>query len=188
LIEELIESFGYWFVFLGTMLEGEAVLVLGGFAAHRGYLSLPAVLAIGYLGALVSDQIAFQLGRRRGATWLEGRSWGPRVERCRRLTERFGTPLILGFRFLYGLRTVLPFVWGTGEISSLRFFLLDLVGAGLWALAVGIAGYAFGDTAERVLGEVEQYEGLLALVIVTVGLGFWLYRRHWSTRLAADAG
>jgi membrane protein DedA with SNARE-associated domain len=110
------------------------------------------------------------------------------VESCRRLTERFGTPLILVFRFLYGLRTVLPFVWGTSQISTLRFFLLDLVGAGLWALAVGTAGYFFGHAAESALGEIEQYEGLLALVIVTVGLGFWLYRRHSIMRPAVDAG
>lgn len=28
-------------VFLGTFIEGEIVLVLGGIAAHRGYLDLP---------------------------------------------------------------------------------------------------------------------------------------------------
>jgi len=185
LIEELIESLGYWFVYAGTLLEGEAVLVLGGFAAHRGYLWLPAVVATGFLGAVTSDQLVFHLGRRRGVAWLEGRSWAPRVEHCRRLSERYGTPLILVFRFLYGLRMVLPFVWGTGSIPALRFLVLDLVGAGVWAVVIGVTGYVFGNAAEALLGDVERYEGLLALFIAALGLVLWLNHRR-RLRLGAN--
>jgi hypothetical protein len=38
-IATLIQNYGYVAVFLGTLLESETVLVLAGFAAHRGYLS-----------------------------------------------------------------------------------------------------------------------------------------------------
>ena len=43
--------------------------------------------------------------------------------------------LILGFRFLYGLRSVTPFVIGMSGISWLRFALLNVIGAGIWASA-----------------------------------------------------
>ena len=44
-LQSLIEHYGYFAVFLGCFLEGETVLVLAGFAAHMGYLSLPGVIA-----------------------------------------------------------------------------------------------------------------------------------------------
>ena len=42
MLESLIDTYGYLTILIGTFLEGETILVLGGFAAHRGYLHLPA--------------------------------------------------------------------------------------------------------------------------------------------------
>ena len=39
----LIQTYGYPAAFVGSMLEGETVLVLAGLAAHRAHLSLPVV-------------------------------------------------------------------------------------------------------------------------------------------------
>jgi membrane protein DedA with SNARE-associated domain len=36
--EKLVTDFGYIAIVVGTFLEGETILVLGGFLAHRGYL------------------------------------------------------------------------------------------------------------------------------------------------------
>jgi membrane protein DedA with SNARE-associated domain len=35
-LESLINTYGYLAILVGTLLEGETILVLGGFAAHRG--------------------------------------------------------------------------------------------------------------------------------------------------------
>ena len=50
--EELIQRFGYAAIIVGTFLEGETILVIGGFAAYRGYLSLPLVMVCALLGSL----------------------------------------------------------------------------------------------------------------------------------------
>ena len=42
---QLVQDYGYTAIAIGTFLEGEAILLSGGFAAHRGYLSLPIVIA-----------------------------------------------------------------------------------------------------------------------------------------------
>ena len=43
-LPQLLTDYGYWAVFVGSLLEGETILILAGFAAHRGYLSLPLVM------------------------------------------------------------------------------------------------------------------------------------------------
>jgi len=40
-LQSIIENYGYAVILLGTFLEGETILVLGGVAAHQGYLALP---------------------------------------------------------------------------------------------------------------------------------------------------
>lgn len=48
-IASLIATYGYYALFLGTLLEGETVLVAAGYAAHRGLLELPWVIVIAFL-------------------------------------------------------------------------------------------------------------------------------------------
>ena len=62
----LLEHYGYLAVFVGTFAEGESMLLLGGYAAHMGYLALPWVLATAYVAAVASDQLYFRLGKRFG--------------------------------------------------------------------------------------------------------------------------
>ncbi|MCJ7556973.1 MAG: DedA family protein, partial [Gammaproteobacteria bacterium] len=64
--------------------------------------------------------------------------------------------LILGFRFIYGLRTLTPFLLGAGMVSPLRFFVLNLPGSMVWTLAIGLLGYAFGITLEAILGDLKH--------------------------------
>jgi membrane protein DedA with SNARE-associated domain len=75
--------------------------------AHRGYLSLPLVILIGFVTTFASDQFFFWLGHTRGNQFLEKKpAWKPNVEKARSLLGRNTTLLFIGFRFMYGLRTV----------------------------------------------------------------------------------
>ncbi len=62
-LETIITQFGYPALVVGLLLEGETVLVLGAFMAHRGYLDLPLVICIGWVVAFAADQFFFWLGR-----------------------------------------------------------------------------------------------------------------------------
>lgn len=178
MIESLISHYGYLAILVGTFLEGETILVLGGFAAHRGLLWLPGVMACAFVGSLASDQLFFFIGRRHGAEFLARR---PRLQagaaRVRDLVERHATLLILAFRFLYGLRNVTPLVFGMSRVSALRFALLNAVGAAAWAVAVGALGWYVGSAANQLLGHLKRYELRVAAVIVAVGVALWAWRR-----------
>src|SRR5574339_789930 len=109
--ETIISQFGYPALILGLLLEGETVLVLAAFMAHRGYLSLPLVILIGCLVSFASDQFFFWMGRTKGGQFLESRSaWQPHIQKATSLLRRNQNLLALGIRFMYGLRTLLPFV------------------------------------------------------------------------------
>jgi len=176
-LETIISRFGYPALLVGLLLEGETVLLLGAFMAHRGYLSLPVVITMGFLVTFASDQFFFWLGRTKGNQFLENRpAWKPNVEKAKSFLGRNTTVLFIGFRFMYGLRTVMPFVFGLSKFDPKRFALLNSIGAFLWALLFGIAGYAFGQVMEIILVDVGKYEHWIALGMVITGTGLWLYR------------
>jgi membrane protein DedA with SNARE-associated domain len=188
--ESLLQTYGYLAVFIGTFAEGETVLILGGFAAHRGYLALPWVILAAFIGGLCGDQLFFYLGRTHSRRFLARRPvWQERVQRAQRLLERFQTPLILGFRFLYGTRTVIPFVIGMSSVPTRRFILLNAISALIWAIVIGAGGYLFGDILEIIVGDIKHYERIIIAAIAAVGIALWVthfYRRRKKEKLAAS--
>lgn len=174
-MEQLVQQWGYWAIFLGCFLEGETVLVLGGMLAHQGLLHLKWVIVTAGLGSLLGDQLWFLSGRYAGQRWL-GRFHRVEVlsERVRQWTTRFGAWFVLGFRFLYGIRTVTPLVLGVSHYPVKRFIALNVLGAALWSVIVAYLGWSVGETIERVFGRAARIEEILVLgVVIVVGLSIW---------------
>lgn len=175
-LADLISSYGYLAIIIGTFLEGETVLVLGGFAAHGGYLNLPLVILSAFIGTLFGDQLYFFIGRYKGLTMLESRPvWKEKSSKVFALLEKHEVLLILGFRFLYGIRTVTPFLIGTSKIKTSRFIKLNLIGAVVWAIVVGTLGYWFGHALELIIGDIKHYETMIFIFLIVVGLSVWSY-------------
>ena len=101
------------------------------------------------------------------------------------LLRRHRVWLILGFRFVYGLRTVTPFILGASKVPSGLFFALNCVGAIAWAATIGCAGYFFGTALEAMLGQVKEYEliviGILAGCALLLSAVHFLARRRRKT-------
>lgn len=189
-MEHLIATYGYLAVVVGTFLEGETVLVLASFAAHRGYLSLRYVLVAAFFGSLAGDQLYFFLGRRHGAALLARRPrWQERAARIHGILERRPALFIFAFRFglLYGFRTVAPFVIGMSRVPTSRFVLFNTIGAAAWALSIGALGYFFGHALELLLGDVRRFEKEAFLFLVAVGAALWLWR-HLRNRRTRSVG
>ena len=167
---DFISTYGYAAVGIGAFLEGETFLVLGGFAAHSGYLELPWVIASAFTGALFGDQLYYNLGRLKGKAFLESRpTWKIKSERVFVLMERHQVWLILGFRFLYGLRVVTPFIIG-------------IVGTTIWATSITVLGFLFGNALEAIFGNIKKYEIWVLVVLALAGLAIWFFRfRRKST-------
>lgn len=182
-LEELVSTYGYLAVLIGTFLEGETILVIAGFLCHREYLQLPGVIAAAFIGTVAGDQLFFHLGRRSGLQGLAARPrWMPRAMRVRRLIVRHQIWLILGFRFLYGLRTITPFMLGASHIRPMRFLAFNVVGAFVWACAFGSLGYALGQTLHAMLADIKRYELIVAVLLVCVLLTALLMRWRRSVK------
>jgi membrane protein DedA with SNARE-associated domain len=167
----ILTHFGYLAVLLGTFFEGETILVLGGLAAHQGYLTLSGVIVCAFVGSLAGDQLAFLIGRRKGRAFIDKRpAWRARVQRVTALLERYQTIVTLGFRFVYGFRILVPLVAGASRMKAARFVALNAVGALVWAVAVGSSGYFFGMAIKVVLGDIRRYELMIFGIGLTVAI------------------
>ena len=192
-LQGVIENYGYAAILIGTFLEGETILVLAGLAAHQGYLVLTWVILAAFLGSLCGDQLFFYLGRKHSQAVLSRRPvWKAKAEKVHKMMNRFQTPMILCFRFLYGLRTVAPFVIGTSSVSAKKFILLNAAGALVWAVAVASGGFLFGRALEVFIGKLKSYEIYIMGSVAIVGVLIWVFyfyrRRRQRAKLVAKSG
>lgn len=179
----LIAHYGYVVIFIGCMLEGETILILSGFAAFQGYLSFPLIVFLAVLGGMLGDQIFFFVGRFYGAALLaKYPKLSKQSERVNHLILNHQRSLIIGIRFMYGLRIAGPVILGMSKISALRFIGLNLIGAAIWALVITSLGYFFGGAIEHLLTDIKKSEEAIALLIIvvclTIGLFRWLYHKN----------
>ena len=189
-LQSLIESYGYVAVFLGCFLEGETVLVLGGFAAHMGYLSLPLVIATAAVAGFVGDQVLFWIGRR----------WGEKIfashpklaalrPRAKQLLDRYGAWAAFGLRFVIGMRLAGAISIGAAGFPERRFLPANAAGAIVWAIVIGSAGYAFGQAFTLFLERARHLE-LAAFAVLAAIAAATVYalrkRRRKSVGLKPD--
>ena len=191
--EPFIEHYGYAAILIGTFFEGETILVIAGFLAHQGYLKLYGAIVAAFIGAMFGDQLYFYIGRWKGRDFIASR---PRLnrhsQRVERLLHKHQIWLILGFRFVYGMRTVTPFILGASKVNAGLFFMLNAIGALIWAMAIGSAGFYFGKALEATLGRVKEYEMLVIGILAGGALALWtvhfLLRRYRNTAEKQESG
>jgi undecaprenyl-diphosphatase len=169
--------------FVGLLVPGESLVLASGFFAHQGVLKLDAVMAAVAIGAVVGDNIGYQLGLRLGREWLlrHGARVGVTAARLRR-TEvffaRHGPKAVFFGRFVGFARALVPFVAGASRMPYRQFLLYNALGAVLWTVGFVLLGYVLGASwgvAEKWIGRSSM---LLAGIIAIAGLVLWLRRRR----------
>lgn len=175
--ESFVEHYGYAAVLIGTFFEGETILIIGGFLAHQGYLHIGGVSAAAFAGALLGDQLYFFIGHWKGRDFIASR---PRLNRhsqkVQALLHKHRVWLILGFQFIYGIRTVTPFILGASGVPARLFFALNSIGVMVWAALISSAGYYFGMALEAMLGEAKVYELIVIGILAGGASVLWIVR------------
>jgi membrane protein DedA with SNARE-associated domain len=156
-IEPMLAAYGAVVIFaviylesFGVPLPGESALVASAVLATRGDLSMPAVMAAAWAGAVLGDTTGYAIGRfggrpllRRVGPWLG--LTGKRFEQLSDLFRRRGTVVVVAARFIVVLRQLNGLVAGTLEMPFRRFVAANVIGSGLWVGVWGGGSYAFGD-------------------------------------------
>ena len=190
-MQELLSSYGYWLMLFGALIEGEIFLIAGGVAAHNGLFHPVGLIILAIIGSLIHDHIFFYIGR---FTRFEVLLWSykkklssyrrfkKKINKGLSLFDKYGIVLIIGFRFMYGLRTIVPTIIGLSPITKLRFFILDLIGATLWSTIFVSIGYYFGGAVTHMFKEIHEKLNvswplliLIAIAVIAVFMAIYLF-------------
>jgi membrane protein DedA with SNARE-associated domain len=182
-VKQLLLSYGPLVILVWTFFEGETVLLVAGFLAQQGYMSLEWCVLAAFLGSLAGDQLYFWIGRKFGRHILEWRpNWLAAADRALRMLVRYQNLFILSFRFIYVVRNLSSFSIGVAGVSFRRFTTLNTIAAAIWALTFGLGGYYFGKMMEIFIGRAQAFEAYVAVALALSLGAFWSWRRSRRRR------
>jgi membrane-associated protein len=178
-------------LFVGFVLPGETAVVLGGVLASQGRLSLPALLVLVPLAAIVGDSIGYEVGHRLGPRMLERRllqRHAHRIDRARGFLRRRGGPAVFLGRWTAFLRAVMPALAGLSRVPYRVFLLFNAIGGIIWGITFCLVGYLAGASYHRVERLIGTAGALLTLGVALAGLGYWHLRRRRAERALQAPG
>jgi len=181
-MEQLITELGYLAVFIGTFLEGETVLALGGVAAAHGYLAFWVVVATAVVGGFLGDQFWFFVGRRYGKRVLRRfPALAAKTPRVEALLRRWDAGAVILLRFCYGLRIAGPILIGSLGIPPWRLAFFNFIGVLIWAPLVAGIGFLAWQAVEHWLGRFREVQIVLLMLVVLAAIVWWL-AAQWRRR------
>ncbi len=201
-ISSPLQTYGLWAIGLLIMLEdfgvpspGETILIAGAIYAGAGRLNIVAVGIVGFIAAIIGDNIGFAIGHFGGRALAL--RWGKyvflteeRLDKAEAFFDRRGAIVITFARFVEGLRQANGIIAGISGMHWLRFLIFNAIGAALWVGTWVTLGYYAGDHIGTIYHYINLYSYylLIALGVLILGYIAWHVRRRRRRRAAASRG
>lgn len=177
-------------LFVGFVVPGETLAVIGGVTASLGHTSVGWMLVAVCLAAVVGDSIGYEVGRVAGPRILAL----PVLDRRRSqldkaqafLRRRGGAAVFLG-RWTAFFRAVMPALAGTSRMHYPTFLAWNTIGGITWGTAAVLVGYLAGHSYAKVETWFGRGTAGLAVLVVVVALVVWQVRRRRRENAEAPA-
>jgi membrane protein DedA with SNARE-associated domain len=180
----LVDKYGYLGVGglitledFGVPAPGETVLIAAAFFAGLGQLNLFLVILVGFLGAVIGDNIGFAIGEYGGHPLVE--RFGKyifltpeRILKAENFFNRHGGKVVVIARFVEGLRQANGIIAGLSDMKWLKFITFNAIGAALWVGLWSTVGYFGGSHIETFL----RYQLYFSLIVVAAFITFVAWR------------
>jgi len=167
----------------------DAVIAFGSFLADRAHGSPFTVFVLGWLGNVAGAAVTYTLGRRFGAkAFLRRieRFAGPDAEeRIKKLHKKYGFAGLFVSRFLPGVRAIVPPFAGAMRLPAFKVMLSVASASAVWFALITFLAFRAGDNwdlVERYLVRSGKVAGAIAVGIVVLVAGIWLWKRQVKKR------
>jgi membrane protein DedA with SNARE-associated domain len=179
----------------GVPAPGETVLIAASVYAGTGRLNIVAVGAIGFVAAVLGDNVGFAIGHFGGRTLVLRygryvRLTEERLDKAESFFTRHGGKIVTVARFVEGLRQANGLIAGVTGMPWRRFLAFNALGAALWVATWTSVGYLAGNHITTIYDAVNRYAlyALGAVAVLIVALLVRHRRRRARERVTTPVG
>jgi len=94
------------------------------------------------------------------------------------MMKKNGSWIILIQKFIYGIKTLIPIAIGLTKYDFKKFAILNVLSAGVWALAFGLGSYYSGGVLIEFVKLIGDKPWIAPIILVIFGGGLWFYMTY----------
>jgi membrane protein DedA with SNARE-associated domain len=178
-------------LFVGFVLPGETLAIIGGVTASVGHTHLAGVLAVVIGAAVIGDSVGFEIGRVAGPRILSFRlldNHRHRLDSAQAFLRRRGGSAVFLGRWTAFFRAVMPALAGLSGMKYRVFLPWNAIGGIAWGTTAVVAGYLAGQSYQRVEKWLGQGAAAVVGLVVVVAIVVWVVRRRRAERASERSG
>lgn len=181
-MEQLFETCGILASFLGTLIEGEILLLTSIISAQMGYFNFFLGLSAAFFGAYIKDLIKFSLVKKHGQKILAKKpKLKEKLDNASGWFDKHPYLYLSIYRLMYGFSTVVLMLSGLKNISFVRFAIHSAISVALWIIVVGVIGYYCAELMLEKINFVSAHKLELIVVLAGMGILYWFFvKRPWE--------
>ena len=177
-------------LFFGFVFPGETAIVVAGVLASQHRVSLPILLIVIVVSAVVGDSVGYEVGRRFGDRLLGTRllrRHRDRLGSAQDLLRRRGALAVFIGRFTAVLRAIMPALAGSARMPYGRFLIFNAIGGITWGIGYALGGYLAGTAFEQVAQWAGRVLAIIVVAVVLIAVVLWVIRRRHNEAEEAEA-
>ncbi len=205
IIGEFYDRYGYLTVFLGSLgentaflgllLPGNSLALLGAVYARLGTLNLGWVIFFASIGTVLGYHVDYLFGRlvltRASSRWSASRigrrmRLAGRLRLARILITKHGGKAILISHLIGHLRSFVALSAGMSRMNYRRFLGYELVAAAVWNTAFCLLGYLLAGEIDRLQVLIERAGWVIVGVLVLLFIAWRFLRQRVRQRIRQE--
>jgi membrane protein DedA with SNARE-associated domain len=175
-----LKEYGLWTVLIGSLLEGDWVMLAAGGLAQKDLLPLIGSWLVGALGAYVGHLAFYFIGR-----YLRGKNfftaspkWQPRIDRALSLIRTYPVLSIFFLQYVYGMRLAGAVALGFSEMPWFTFLTVQVLNCLIWSGVVLSIGYGATGAVTAWLKVPDQNPAsIVGAVVLTVAFLYIFFKK-----------
>ncbi len=192
-MEPFIRHYGYLALFVVVFVEGcgipapgQTILVASAIMAYHGDLRIQWVVAVSFMATFLGNCTGYYVGRNMGRRWLKRVLPGKeKLGRIERQLNRWGILLLVGGRYIEGLKQTLGLISGAFQMAPLRFMVANAAASLCWAVPLGLIPYWINRHSQQFLRfsrehRLEAYWVAAGIILLAGGIGVFRFKRSRS--------
>ncbi|MCF6777712.1 VTT domain-containing protein [Thiotrichales bacterium 19X7-9] len=180
IVLSIIYANSYFILLLAAAFNSATVAIMGGVAAHAGYVDIFLGIMFLTLGAGLFNQVYFYLGKRSVDFLNKDKLQSSKANKVMHLIKKHQIGFIFIYRFLPGIRFISPFILGASvPLSMIKFLIYDLIASFIWSCIFFSIGFLCGAVAKRAFAHVQHYENIAFLIIILVVLMIFIIKKFY---------
>jgi len=175
-IIDSLSTYGYIILFAYSLGGGMVAIIAAGILSYAGKMDLTTSIAVAFVANALGDSMLFYMSRYNKSQIM------PYVKKHKRklalshlLMKKHGDKIIFFQKFVYGIKTLIPIGIGMTKYPVLKFNILNVISAFLWAVILGYASYSAGETLSNASGYLSSHPWIIPLMLISLLGGIWYY-------------